>query len=326
MNNADSLDRKLLYQLSTDSRQPLAQIGRNIGIPKSVVDYRLHRLIEKGIIKGFNIYIDHNKLGYRQINLFYKFQYINPQKQNEIIDYFIDKEYCNLVASTEGQFDLLVGLLVNDINLIRDFWEETQEKFGHFFKSKELTIYIKDIRFTPLYIIEDKNAFHNQLGKDVFSINKSFNIDQLDINLLRTLMQDARIPLNKLTKLYSTSTPTISKRLKKLTRNGLIRAFTADVDVKKLGYQIFKSYVLLKDVKKRKDIIEYVKSYPNLVSIEIFAGKSDIDFEFHCMNSSEFHQIMKDITRQFPDSIRSYFQTIIIDYHKSNYIPKSNGL
>ncbi|MBN2603016.1 MAG: Lrp/AsnC family transcriptional regulator [Candidatus Thermoplasmatota archaeon] len=321
MNNLDSLDRKLLYELSIDSRQPLAYIGRKIGIPKSVVDYRLNRLIEKGIVKQFNVYVDHNKLGYRQIKIFYKYQYINPQKQMEIIDYFIGKEYCNLVASTEGQFDLLVGLLLTDNNHICNFWEETQEKFGHFFRNKELTIFIKDFRFTQSYIFKDKNVPHDYLGKNIPSGNTLIDVDQLDINLLRTLMRNARTPLNKLTKLYSTSTPTISKRLKKLTRNGLIRAFTVDIDVKKIGYQIFKSYVLLKDVKKRKNIIEYAKLYPNLVSIEIYAGKSDIDLEFHCKNSSDFHRIMQDIIRQFPDSIRSYLQIIIIDYHKSNYIP-----
>ncbi len=321
MINADTIDRKLLFELSIDSRQPLAKIGRKIGIPKSVVDYRLHRLIEKGIIKKFNLYIDYNKLGYRQIKLFYKYQYINPQKQKEIIDYFVGKKYCNLVASTEGQFDLLVGIMETNNNSICNFWEETQEKFGHFFKNKELTVHIKDMSFTKSYMLEDKNISHDYLGNNNSSSNKAINVDQLDINLLRILMRDARMPLNELTKLCSTSTPTISKRLKKLTSNSLIRTFTLDIDVKKLGYQIFKAYVLLKDVKKRKDIIEYVKSIRNLVSIEIYAGKSDIDLEFHCKNSSHFHQIMKDIIRQFPDSIRSYSQIIIIDYHKSNYIP-----
>jgi len=325
MNDVDLLDRKILYHLSINSRQPLAQIGRNIGVPKSVVDYRLHRLIEKGIIKNFNIYIDHNKLGYRQIKLLYKYQYTNPQKQQEIIDYFVEKGYCNLVASTEGQFDLLVGLLVNDINDICNFWHKTQEKFGHFFRNKELTFYVNDLRFTPSYLLKDKNEYRNHLGGDIFPRKTSVTVDQLDINLLRTLMKDARIPLNKLTKLYSSSTPTISKRLKKLTDNGLIRAFTTNYSVNKLGYQIFKSYIILKDVKKRKEIIEYVKLNPHLISIEIYVGKSDIDLEFHCKSSSDFHKMMQDITRQFPDSIRSYAQILIIEDHKANYLPLSNA-
>ena len=58
MIKVDMKDRKILYQLDLNSRQPFSQIGKKVGLPKNVVLNRINRLKEIGIIKNFYTVID----------------------------------------------------------------------------------------------------------------------------------------------------------------------------------------------------------------------------------------------------------------------------
>ena len=65
MEKIDVKDRKILYELDFDSRQPFSKIGKKVGLHKNVVIYRIKRLQERGIIRNFYTVIDSFKLGYQ---------------------------------------------------------------------------------------------------------------------------------------------------------------------------------------------------------------------------------------------------------------------
>ena len=46
-------DRRIIQELNDNSRQSFSDIGRKVGLPKNVVNYRIRRLIDKGIITLF---------------------------------------------------------------------------------------------------------------------------------------------------------------------------------------------------------------------------------------------------------------------------------
>ena len=54
----DLKDRKILYELDLDARQPLTQIGKKVGLSKDVVSYRMKKLQDEGIIKNYYTVID----------------------------------------------------------------------------------------------------------------------------------------------------------------------------------------------------------------------------------------------------------------------------
>ncbi|UCB58733.1 MAG: winged helix-turn-helix transcriptional regulator, partial [Thermoplasmatales archaeon] len=89
MEKLDLKDRKILYELDLNSRQSDSEIGRKVGLNKGMVNYRINRLIEKGIIRNFYTMIDASRLGYLSCRFFMKFQYDDLEKEKEIIDYFV---------------------------------------------------------------------------------------------------------------------------------------------------------------------------------------------------------------------------------------------
>ncbi|ENO11770.1 transcriptional regulator [Thermoplasmatales archaeon SCGC AB-539-C06] len=86
----DLKDRKILYQLDSNSRQSLTQIGKNVGLKKDVVSYRIKRLQDEGVIKNFWTAINTFKLGYNVFRIYINFQYVSSNIKNEIIQHFID--------------------------------------------------------------------------------------------------------------------------------------------------------------------------------------------------------------------------------------------
>lgn len=63
-------------------------------------------------------------------------------------------------------------------------------------------------------------------------------LDSVDVELLRILHEDARVPIAEIARALSMSAPSVSERLKRLRESGVIRSFTIEVDPALLGYEL----------------------------------------------------------------------------------------
>ncbi len=61
----DELDTKILQQLTRNARQSYRQIARKLRVSTGTVLTRIRRLEEMGIIRGYTIMLDTEKLGYQ---------------------------------------------------------------------------------------------------------------------------------------------------------------------------------------------------------------------------------------------------------------------
>ena len=60
----DDLNLKIIKQLQQNSRLSFAEIGRNVGLSAPAVAERVQKLEEAGVIKGYSLILDHEKLGF----------------------------------------------------------------------------------------------------------------------------------------------------------------------------------------------------------------------------------------------------------------------
>jgi Lrp/AsnC family transcriptional regulator, leucine-responsive regulatory protein len=63
--NLDQTDRKIIGELVTDGRLPLAELGRRVNLSSPAVSERVARLEEAGVITGYRAVIDPRALGYQ---------------------------------------------------------------------------------------------------------------------------------------------------------------------------------------------------------------------------------------------------------------------
>jgi len=318
----DSKDREILYQLDLDSRQSFAKIGKKIGLSKTVVAYRVNKLIENGIIKTFYTVIDAFKLGYISFRIYLVYQYMNQEKEKEIINYFTSQKLTWWTISAEGRFDLALIMWVKDINDFYSFWEETLKRFRDYFMEQQFSVYIQLYTYRYSYLLDDMNK-SDRTKFEITGGGAQVIIDELDFKLLRLIAPHARMPVKEIAQRLNTTVAVVNYRIKKLIKEGVIQGFRSDMDLAKLGYQFFKADVDLKDYTQRGTIINYVKTNPHLVRIDKSVGISDLELEYHVQSLDTFHQIMKDLINKFPDIIKTYKYVYASKLHKMNYMPEA---
>ena len=319
----DLKDRKILYQLDLNSRQSLTQIGKNVGLKKDVVSYRIKRLQDEGIIKNFWTVINTFKLGYSVFRIYINFQYVSSNIKNEIIQHFIDYKNVWTIISLKAEIDFDVVIWVKDIYEFYQFWDKTLDRFEDYFERYIISIYIQAFAYKKSYLLleqyekSDREMYVTTCG------GKTVEIDDVDYQLLNEIAVNARIPLVDLAQRLNTSSQAVNYRIKNLMNSGIIQAFRVNIDLSKLGLQHYKLEIYLKDHKQGKAIWNYLKETPYLEYLNVTIGWCDLEFELIVENVDKLSQIMRDIDLKFPNSIKKQTFWIFEKVHKDRWLPEA---
>jgi Lrp/AsnC family leucine-responsive transcriptional regulator len=66
----------------------------------------------------------------------------------------------------------------------------------------------------------------------------SGHLDLIDLKIIESMGENGRIRLSELAEVVGLSIPSVSERLDKLQKNGIVKGFTMDVDERQLGFDI----------------------------------------------------------------------------------------
>ena len=323
--NIDLKDRKLLYYLSLNSRMSLKKLGKKLNLHKNSVQYRIKRLEENGIIQNYYTVIDIFKLNYKCIRCYISYQFATPEIKKRIIDNFCTYDHIGVVYSITGSMDLTVIFWVRNVNDFQKFWLKSYNKFGKYFDKQFLSLYYKVQIYPKTYLIPnindsilpDRTEYEIIIGGD-----EEVKVDRIDMQILNIIASDSRIPITTIAKKLNLSVKIIHYRLKKLSRLSLIKNFTINIDISKLGYQWFKVDIYLKDHSKKKEIIQYLINNPYMVAIDITTGFSDIEVEFNVKDTVHLGDILDDLSEKFQGFVKNYTYMFIKENHKLFYFPK----
>lgn len=320
MENIDLKDRKILYRLAKDARQPFSKIGKKVGLPKNVVIYRVKRLQEKGIIKNYYTIIDTHKLGYTILRLYIKLQYTPSEVKKEIIEYFLKCKYGGVIHEAEGTYDLVIYLYVKNLQEFHVFWRNTMDKYRDYFETQILSFYLKGTMFDLSFLIDEERTDRNKI--ELFGDTTKVNIDDLDMKILHLLSQNARTPTVEIAKKLNSTTITVSKKINNLIKIGVIRGFSVVIDFSKLGYRGYRVDINLKEYKRRQQIINYITSNPNLMDNDETVGYADIQVAFYLTSDKELQPIIDDIASKFPNVIKNYNYFTVLRSYQWKFLPE----
>ena len=323
----DLKDRKILYQLDLNCRQSNAQIGKKVGLSRKVVDYRIKRMEDEEIISNYFTVIDSYRLGYDVYRYYLNFQNVTQEKKNEIINYFVNYQNSWIVCSLAGVYDLSLVLWVKNTPDFYSFWDKTNDLFGNYFAEKIFSVYAIAYCYPSTYLLSDGYDNSDRLKSDrksfqVTGDKKQIQIDDFDYKLLNEIATNAKAPLLVLGKKLDCSSQTIDYRIKNLKKKGIIQAFRVNIDIFKLGFKGFKADIFLKDSSKRKKIWNKLQDNPYVTFINTSAGYADIEIEFAVKSQEELIQIIDNISKEFPESIKKYIYYNASKFHKIRCLPE----
>ncbi|MEQ9715406.1 MAG: Lrp/AsnC family transcriptional regulator [Candidatus Asgardarchaeia archaeon] len=115
-----------------------------------------------------------------------------------------------------------------------------------------------------------------------------------NLELLRILKENSRIPFVKIAKIFGVSETAVRKRIKKLEKEGIIKKYTIEVNLKKIGLEMA---LIGMDTKPEYYIstIEKLKEMDEVVNLYASSGDHMIMIECWFKSSEKLRKFIKTL-------------------------------
>ena len=295
----DKTDRKLLTELDKDCRIPTTVLAKKVLKSRQAVEYRINRLIEKGVITSFNAAINPHAMGCTIYKAYLKLRNI-PDERKRLVAWLEESGLIYWMSECTGRWDLLFSVYTKSDyeffklknRLITEFSPVILEEYGDV---------IVDAKQYP------KMYFANEIMPPVIVGGPLVRneLDELDDAILSQIVNNARIPLIELAGIVVSTPATVRNRLKHLEELGVIIQYRIGVDLNKLGLDLYKTVLKLDrygpDDERR--LLEYCSRLPN---IHYFSRNLwQIELELVVSSYQEYYTIIEELKKTFPGVIRT---------------------
>lgn len=123
----------------------------------------------------------------------------------------------------------------------------------------------------------------------------NLDIDNLDLQILELLMQDAQMPYTEIAKRLSVSGGTVHVRMKKLVGLGVVKGAHLEVNPGMLGYDITAFVgMFLEKGSMYHQIVGHLEAIPDIVEIHYTTGSYSIFIKIVSRNTRELRAILND--------------------------------
>lgn len=311
-------DRRIIRELNKNSRQSFSNIGKKVGLPKNVVNYRVKKLIDNGVITLFCTTINRAKLGYMYCRLFLKFQHFSEQIENELISHISKLKNIHWVASLDGSFDFCIIFLAKTMKQVDEVYESIIYKFDEHIKDRELSM-APHLYYLPYNYLYEKMEYKYGEIKPEDEIIKP---DKKDYELINLIKENSRIPMVELMEKMSMSPQMIRNRIKNLIEGGIITGFNVRIDHTKFKLPDFHTFLNLTNMtkEKEKEIIQFLCSKKSTTHIIKGLGRWDLEFESVFSSHFELHDFLKELKNKFSENISKYDSVLIYKIYPINTV------
>ena len=151
-----------------------------------------------------------------------------------------------------------------------------------------------------------------------------FKVSAKDIEIIRILENEGRMPLLSVAKKVSLSHETVRYKINRLLKAGVIQKFTVRINKRVLGYQIY-GVVLIAISNYTKEhwdeFFNFLMQHPNIVNVEKVTGNYDLKFAFWAKDTEDFDHISHAIKTRFSKIIKDWNSFIFTNRFKTKELP-----
>ncbi len=118
----DKKDAEILRCLTINSREKIADISRELGIPRITVYERIKGLVERGVIKKFTVIPDYNSIGLPVVAfIFVSFRNTGKLSQRDLAKTISEFQEVDEIYIIAGQWDILVKIRAKNSEDVGNF-------------------------------------------------------------------------------------------------------------------------------------------------------------------------------------------------------------
>lgn len=146
-------------------------------------------------------------------------------------------------------------------------------------------------------------------------------LDQVDLQILRALQENARLTTKELAAKVNLSTTPVFERMKRLEKNGYIRGYIALLDPEKLGrgFTVFCS-VKLKQMSRTvaRDFISVIRDIPQVAECYNISGEYDYLLKIQAPDMKYYNEFIINVLGTI-DSIGSILSSFVMNEIKNTH-------
>ena len=144
-------------------------------------------------------------------------------------------------------------------------------------------------------------------------------MDDLDMDILRSLIKNSRITLSQMSKEIDAPDATISNRLKKL-ENDVIKRYTIILDWEKIGLDITTIIIIQTESEKHESVKEELSKLKEVSEVYSVSGEYDILIKVWVRDIEELNQLMNTKIRSV-DGVEDLTEMIVMERVKEEMVP-----
>lgn len=147
----DALDKKILFQLDMDARQPLTKIARALHVARDRIEYRLERLQHSGLIRQTTVTINPYRLG---LTIYKTYLKVSRGRSNyrQLVKFLNAHPQVYWIAECDGRWDLMYALFARSAFEFHTLQREILKKFREVILSSNVYILINVWMYPKQYL------------------------------------------------------------------------------------------------------------------------------------------------------------------------------
>ena len=126
----DPTDHKILYGISQRPSATTRDLARSLGMPNSSLDYRIKKLEEAGVIRGYGYRVNHQALGLQTFRLLINARGPDAELRNSIHRYCRTAPEVHVLIETIGAHDYTIVVAVWNTYDVFEIAQYIEEQFG----------------------------------------------------------------------------------------------------------------------------------------------------------------------------------------------------
>ncbi len=312
-------DTKIIKELDNNPKIATSKIAKKVHLSQQVVDYRIKKLQETGIIKHFGTIVNTSKLGLQQYRVLFTLGDVTEVEKEKILSYLKQHSLIYWAAIIGSKWDLFVVVNVKDYQDFENFLDDIFQKFPKQVKDYNALYVLRHEFYNHHYLYQSQKKIEPTILD--LSTSNLIQIDDLEQNILQQIKLSCRTPLLELGKKNKVSYKTVQNRIKKLEDNKVIEGYrlflkSSDLDFK--AYMLFISFNNYgRDVEKK--IFSFAREHPNITQAIKLFGQWSLQFHLRVNSYEDLQEIVVELRNLYPIidnyEIIPVFEDISINLH-----------
>lgn len=296
----DAIDKRILFELEKNARISDVALGKIVKKSKDAIRYRIKRLENEKIIRGYKTWIDAAKFGYKTATLYFTLLSL-PERRKKMFEMIIDDKKTYWMGVAEGEWNLGVSYFIESNEEFFDIKSKLLSEFSDVIIDVRMTFLVSVSVHEKIFLVKG----HSELLTFTESTQKN-ELDELSKKILSILYKNSKSNISDIAFETKTSVDKVRTRMKQLEENKIIIRYTIDLDYNKIGYEFYKSFIFLKDSSQAqmKRLMEHAEQSSTIINIVKQLAPWEYEFVIFARNFGEYQETLSKLTAQFPDMIK----------------------